>query len=121
MTEPSKEAMEIWERAVSIFLEEPIHIAGGKAAALVIQEALAERDAAQGIIDRHTDTQHARIIALEAALKPFVDAVSGMDLSREHDENRVAILFRGKTVVRETSVIVAHFTRALAALEARNG
>jgi hypothetical protein len=62
------------------------------------------------------EAQAAEIEKLREALKPFVYAVGGVDLSREHDENRVAIRFVGKKVVRETSVIVAHFTRARAAL-----
>lgn len=73
-------------------------------AAAVIAEALAERDA--------------RIEQLEAALRPFIDAIGRINLSREYGENRVEIHW-GKA--RATAVTVASFTQALAALETKHG
>lgn len=55
----------------------------------------------------------ARIEQLEAALRPFIDAIGRIDLSREYGENRVEIHW-GKG--RATAVTVASFTQALAAL-----
>lgn len=66
----------------------------------VLIEALAARDA--------------RIEQLEAALRPFIDAIGRIDLSREDGENKVELRW-GKG--RATAVTVASFTQALAALK----
>lgn len=58
-----------------------------------------------------------RIEQLEAALRPFIDAIGRIDLSREDGENRVEIHW-GKA--RATAVTVASFTQALAALETKH-